>query len=100
MPDAEVGFQFSCHFILARIMWFCQDKVNAFCAKGVRHFELHNEPNMVFEGLVWANYTAGVFWKDGATFGEWFIEFASLVRASCPHALIGWPGLSPGKYPF
>jgi len=57
---------------------------------GVRFFEIHNEPNLVPEGL-------GKTWQTGAQFGDWFLQVTGLLRPKLPDAKFGWPGLSPGK---
>ena len=56
--------------------------------RGVRYFEVHNEPNLPQEGL-------GVSWANGAEFGAWFIQVCDLLRPSMPEAKFGWPGVSP-----
>ena len=65
------------------------EKVMAFYSKGVRHFELPNEPNTNIEGL-------GTYWTNGTTFAAWFIGLANILKKELPDAKIGWPGLSPG----
>lgn len=55
---------------------------------GVRHFEVHNEPNLWVE--------AGRSWHNGAQFGQWLLEVVAQYRALLPDARFGWPGLSPG----
>lgn len=61
--------------------------------KGVRYFEVHNEPNIHTpqspEGM-W------VAWQNGGEFAVWFLEVAAHLRRHMPEALFGWPGLSPG----
>ncbi len=62
-------------------------------AAGVRHFEVHNEPNLHHadgpEGM-W------VMWRNGREFGDFLLECLGLLRPRLPEALFGWPGLSPG----
>ena len=53
------------------------------------YFEIHNEPNLRVEG--WQNS-----WKDGAEFATWWLMVRDALRAECPNALWGFPGLSPG----
>lgn len=57
--------------------------------RGVRYFELHNEPNLVTEGL-------GTSWRDGYEFGQWFLQAMGYLRLKLPQARFGWPGLSLG----
>lgn len=56
---------------------------------GVRYFEVHNEPNLVPEGL-------GVNWLDGEGFARFFNTVVDLLRPRFPEARFGFPGLSPG----
>lgn len=58
--------------------------------RGVRYFELHNEPNLSIEGF-------GTTWGSGAEFGSWFLAVVALLRPDFPEARFGWPGLSPGS---
>ncbi len=55
----------------------------------LRYVEIHNEPNLRHEG--W-----GGSWRDGAEFGEWFLEVMHEYRQQFPEGLFGFPGLSPG----
>jgi murein DD-endopeptidase MepM/ murein hydrolase activator NlpD len=52
--------------------------------------ELHNEPNLVIEGM-------GNSWSDGAAFSRWFLEVLQRYRAEFPTARFIYPGLSPGN---
>lgn len=61
----------------------------AFYDKGVRYFEVHNEPNLAPEG--W-----GASWHDGRDFDAWFLDVVGRLRARFPEARFGYPGLSPG----
>jgi hypothetical protein len=61
----------------------------AFYARGLRYFELHNEPNLALEGC-------GSSWQNGADFARFFLEVRDRLKAQFPEALLGWPGLSPG----
>ena len=61
---------------------------------GVRHFEVHNEPNLKLadesgEGM-WH------VWNDGAEFATWFRQVVNALKPLMPDALFGYPGLSPG----
>jgi hypothetical protein len=56
---------------------------------GMRHIEIHNEPNLRLEGF-------GASWQDGRQFGEWFLRVRDLYRQRFPEARFGFPGLSPG----
>jgi uncharacterized protein YwbE len=51
--------------------------------------ELHNEPNLVMEGL-------GNAWQDGASFSRWWLQLLSLYRRELPGMRFIYPGLSPG----
>ena len=66
-----------------------REKVRGFYLKGVRHFELHNEPNLNIEGL-------DRYWANGTAFAKWFSGLALLLKSELPDAKVGWPGLSPG----
>jgi hypothetical protein len=68
--------------------WMAGD-LAPFYAKGVRYFEVHNEPNLVPEGWTWS-------WASGQEFGAWFIEVRDRLKQHFPEALFGFPGLSPG----
>ena len=52
--------------------------------------ELHNEPNLVPEGLSGA-------WTDGATFATWWLEVLNRYRQALPTMRFIYPGLSPGS---
>lgn len=56
---------------------------------GVRHYEVHNEPNLQIEG--WQRS-----WQDGGQFAVWFLEVVERMKLRFPEALFGYPGLSPG----
>jgi murein DD-endopeptidase MepM/ murein hydrolase activator NlpD len=56
---------------------------------GVRHFEIHANPNLQIEG--WRRT-----WGGGAEFGGWFRSVAGSLRQSYPDAQLGFPGLSAG----
>jgi hypothetical protein len=60
-----------------------------FYAKGIRDFEVHNEPNLSIEG--W-----GQSWKDGREFAVWMLDVVRRLRTKFPDARFGYPGLSPG----
>ncbi len=63
--------------------------MDRFYDKGVRYFELHNEPNLTPEGF-------GLSWRSGHDFGQWMLEAMAQLKAKFPEAKLGWPGLSPG----
>ncbi|MDX1616169.1 MAG: peptidoglycan DD-metalloendopeptidase family protein [Candidatus Promineifilaceae bacterium] len=52
--------------------------------------ELHNEPNIVAEGL-------GSAWADGQAFNAWFLELLKKYRRALPDVPFLYPGLSPGS---
>jgi murein DD-endopeptidase MepM/ murein hydrolase activator NlpD len=60
-----------------------------FYSRGLRYFEVHNEPNLVTEG--WT-----LSWGDGVAFGAWYSDVVNRLRPHFPDALFGFPGLSPG----
>ncbi len=66
-----------------------EDDLSRFYDKGVRYFELHNEPNLTLEGY-------GSSWRSGREFGEWFLQAVGYLKPTFPEARFGWPGLSPG----
>jgi hypothetical protein len=51
--------------------------------------ELHNEPNLVQEGL-------GTSWPNGTEFGPWLMQVIDLYRQEFPSTKLLFPGLSPG----
>ena len=51
--------------------------------------ELHNEPNLVPEGM-------GSSWKNGAEFRGWWLELLEKYRQVLPGHRFIYPGLSPG----
>jgi hypothetical protein len=52
--------------------------------------ELHNEPNLVPEGL-------GASWADGGAFGAWWSSLLVKYRQALPGVRFIYPGLSPGS---
>jgi len=70
-----------------------QDAMARFYQRGVRYFEIHNEPNLKLEG--W-----GSSWADGSAFNRFFIEVRNKLKAKFPEALFGYPGLSPDGFPM
>jgi hypothetical protein len=64
-------------------------ELKPFYERGVRYFEVHNEPNLQIEG--W-----GYTWQDGRQFAAWFIDVIRRLRLLYPLAKFGYPGLSPG----
>ncbi len=52
--------------------------------------ELHNEPNLLPEGL-------GPSWKDGQEFATWWLRLLRLYRYVFPDQKFIYPGLSPGS---
>jgi hypothetical protein len=60
-----------------------------FYQRGLRYFEVHNEPNLRPEG--WTQS-----WDDGPQFGAWFSDVRNRLKQVYPEALFGFPGLSPG----
>jgi murein DD-endopeptidase MepM/ murein hydrolase activator NlpD len=60
-----------------------------FYQRGVRYYEVHNEPNLQIEGWKFS-------WQDGKEFGRWFQDVVNRLKAKFPEAKFGYPGLSPG----
>jgi murein DD-endopeptidase MepM/ murein hydrolase activator NlpD len=93
-PDMFIMVQLSADF-RSRVIrppefvrWVEYD-VQRFYERGVRYFEIHNEPNLAPEGY-------GVSWRNGREFGEWLLETIGLLKPRFPEAKFGWPGLAPG----
>lgn len=68
---------------------FVSKEAAEFYRRGVRHFEVHNEPNLIAEGL-------GDSWVNGVGFGLWYKAVVEELRKLMPAARFGFPGLSPG----
>ncbi len=51
--------------------------------------ELHNEPNLIAEGL-------GQSWATGADFASWWLDLLNRYRQALPGVRFIYPGLSPG----
>lgn len=66
-----------------------EPELRSFYDKGVRHVEIHNEPNLRIEG--W-----GTNWTDGKYFGVWWLEVRQALAPKFPGVLWGFPGVSPG----
>jgi len=64
-----------------------------FYERGVKLFEITNEPNLKNEGWTYN-------WQDGATFAEYWVRVVTALRARFPQALFGFPGLSPDVPPM
>ena len=69
-----------------------QDHMAGFYARGIRYFEIHNEPNLTLEG--WRSS-----WQDGREFNRFFLEVYAKLKARFPEAKLGYPGLSPDGVP-
>ncbi len=72
--------------------WLSYD-MSQFYQRGVRHFEIHNEPNLKLEG--WT-----VSWQNGREFAAWWLTVRNRLKALFPEARFGWPGLSPDGFPL
>lgn len=72
--------------------WLTYD-MGQFYQRGVRYFEIHNEPNLVGEG--WT-----LSWKNGREFGQWWLSVRNRLKTLYPEAKFGWPGLSPDGFPM
>ncbi len=62
----------------------------AYHAASIEYFEVHNEPNLRYEGV-------GVNWHDGAEFARFFNTTVDILKQDYPKAKFGFPGLSPGS---
>ena len=69
------------------------DGMARFYGKGIRYFEIHNEPNLLIEG--WTRS-----WANGREFNQFFLEVRDRLKQSFPDALFGYPGLSPNGIPY
>jgi uncharacterized protein YgiM (DUF1202 family) len=67
---------------------FCNNGMTASYQAGVRYFEVHNEPNLLPEGM-------GFNWNSGSEFGSWLTQVINLLRQRFPEGKFGYPGLSP-----
>jgi hypothetical protein len=75
-------------FTPAEFIDYCREGLRGMYDEGVRAFQIHNEPNLVQEGL-------GFAWTDGKAFGSWLLSVLSRLRAEFPGCTWGYPGLSP-----
>jgi hypothetical protein len=75
-------------FTPAEFIDYCREGLRGMYDEGVRAFQIHNEPNLVQEGL-------GFAWTDGKAFGAWLLSVLSRLRAEFPNCTWGYPGLSP-----
>ena len=64
-------------------------QARSFYDKGVRYFEIHNEPNLYIEGF-------GSAWSDGQKFATFFNSIIRSLEEDMSEAKWGYPGLSPG----
>lgn len=71
------------------VSWLAPD-MQGFYQRGLRYFEIHNEPNLRPEG--WTSS-----WNNGREFGNWFLDVRARLKQQFPLALLGYPGLSPGE---
>lgn len=76
-----------------RARWFVDevydDLFYLYTNGNVRYVEIHNEPNLVIEGL-------GSNWNNGVEFGVWFSYVTAILKDRLPQLKVGFPGLSPG----
>ncbi|NDJ54059.1 MAG: M23 family metallopeptidase [Chloroflexi bacterium] len=64
--------------------------IERFYAGGLRHVEVHSQPNLASRGF-------GRSWRSGREFGDWFLEVTGTLRPHFPEIQFGWPGLSTGS---
>ena len=57
--------------------------------RGVRYYEVHNEPNLNLEGF-------SASWRNGNEFEDWFLRVVDILQPLFPDARFGFPGCSPG----
>lgn len=74
------------------VSWMAGD-MRGFYERGVRYYEIHNEPNLKLEGWLTS-------WQNGREFGAWWLAVRRGLKALFPQALFGWPGLSPDGFPM
>lgn len=78
--------------------------LSALPSDATKMVELHNEPNLVSEGMFLTPVTVpkGSYatdnygWCGGNQFNEWYMHFLRLYRATLPNTKFLFPGLSPG----
>lgn len=70
---------------------YCGGPALAYYNQGVRHFEIHNEPNLIWEGWKWQ-------WRNGGEFAAWFMDVHERLCRMMPNAMLGFPGLSPQEF--
>ncbi len=58
--------------------------------KGVRYFQIHQNPNLHQFG--WRKY-----WSSGQDFGKWWLTVTGLLKEEFPEAQLGFPGVMPGR---
>ncbi len=66
------------------------DDIRRMYDRGVRYFEVHNEPNLTIEG--W-----GANWRNGDGFESWYLDVVAKLRPRFAEAKFGFPGCSPGE---
>jgi murein DD-endopeptidase MepM/ murein hydrolase activator NlpD len=67
---------------------YCKNGLDGLYSKGVRYFQIHNEPNLEQEGMGWN-------WYNGVGFGNWLVSVLNILKPMYPEAKWGYPGLSP-----
>ncbi len=72
--------------------WVTHD-MGRFYQRGVRYYEIHNEPNLKVEGWMRS-------WQNGREFGAWWLTVRNRLKSLYPEAKFGWPGLSPDGFPM
>lgn len=61
----------------------------AYVDSNLEYFEVHNEPNLRYEGCE-------INWRDGAEFARFFNKVVDTLKQDYPKAKFGFPGMSPG----
>ena len=65
--------------------------IQAYIAKGITAFEIHNEPNLTIEGY-------NVSWRSPQQFAAWFLKIVQGLRTQFGHTIrLGFPALSPAR---
>lgn len=95
-PDLLILAQVSTEFSTAsispsRFVAEVREDTGRLYGLGVRHFEIHRNPNLQSEGWMRS-------WTNGGEFGKWFVQVVKALRGAFPEAQFGFPGLSPGAW--
>ncbi len=84
----SVDFNGRSHFSPNDFVNFVSNGFEACYQSGLRHFELHNEPNLDIEGNGWN-------WSRRRAVRHWLSQVINLLRQRHGDLQLGYPGLSP-----